>query len=282
MVATLTPTKNGAAAPQNQKLGPCRLSPHDPRLFVDPDYQRDLEPATQRKIQKAGWSEAKAGYILLNLRPSGALAIIDGSNRVGGAKSLDVKSINAQVIQITVKDEAELYVAVNRDRKANTQLQLWKALSNYDKTVQEMNAVLAKHGFKVQAIGNGHNINHLTCPYAVHWIFQRGGLTLLEATLETVKMAWPNNRDARGSTILQGLAHFISTWEGQFSAARLVSVLQKTSVVELVTNSKDRRRSFRWSPYFAISFGVTEAYNRKLTERNKLDVAHYHGLGGDA
>ena len=274
MVATIAPARNGTT--QTQKLGFVRLSVDDPRFFVDKDYQRDIEPTTQRKILRKGWDEAKAGVVLLNLRPSGQLAVVDGSNRLHGARSLSIKSVNTQIIQVPVTEEARLYTDLNQDRKANSALQLWKAMSNFDATVQEMNATLAKHGFKVALASSASHVNNLTCPHALHWIFQKGGIALLDSTMSIIAGAWPNVRDARGSTVIQGLAHFIAF--NRHDGGRLLRVLAKASVTELISGAKDKRSACRWSPYYALSFGVLELYNKKLGENARLSPHRYYGI----
>lgn len=272
-------SKNGAAVKKFHEI-----SVSDPRLFVDPVYQREIKNTNLKRILGKGWNEHKVGILLLSLRPDGRLAVVDGQHRLKAAGSEGVQMLECQIISLPgteqqiQKAEAELYTALNGDRTPNSQCELWKAQSQYDADVIAMNAVLAEFGM---AVKHGRNkkapINLLACPQAIHRINHMGGLGLLRDTMSVITTCWPNDRDARDGKVVQGLAHFLHTNRQTVDSKHVKKALAKVSVVELMQKMSGHQITQQWAPFKALSFAVLEAYNKGLGKTHKLSTEQYLG-----
>lgn len=256
---------------------------NDPALFIDPQYQREPERSTVKRIQRVGWDPGKAGAILVNYRPDGKLAVIDGGNRLTIARMMGVEKIWCNIIQMVpgtpenpVAHEARMHVEMNADRKKNSAVQLWKAESNYDKIVIDANRIIEKHGFHVYSSrSRSCPVNSLACVDAIRKVLDMGGAELIDKVLSLVASAWPTARDARDAPIIRGLGHFIH-FNPEHDPKRLPVVLSKRSPLEFIQEARKLDVTNGWSHYVGVSWAVLVAYNKDIRTKSRLlSAAHY-------
>lgn len=103
---------------------------HKNKLLIDHSYQRELNDGKRIRIaSKFNW--AAFGVMLVSRRKNGDLYVIDGQHRLAAAKSrADIQEVPCAIFDLSehLQDEAFDFLVTNKDRRALTGIESYKAL----------------------------------------------------------------------------------------------------------------------------------------------------------
>jgi hypothetical protein len=178
-------------------------------LFSDPRYQRPLD---QRHIDRmaAEFNPDALGVIYVSDRGNGTIAVMDGFHRVAVMRQLgwDDQKMPALVFTgLSVQEEAEIFTAMNKDRRQPSRIHLFRAqVAAGDKHAVALNEVLVECGVKVIA---GPAPRHLQAVGAVQKVIEIAGADIVRRAVKIATTAWSQHDDALAGPLLSGLALLI-------------------------------------------------------------------------
>lgn len=172
------------------------------KLKIDPTVQGALQSRRVEKIIN-NFREDQVGILIVSRRANGDLVVLDGFHRSTALKRLGVEFVMCQVHEgLTLKEEAEKYLYLNRERKQPRAVDDYKvSLVAGDKKVLSVQNLLTQYGIRV-------DYGAFTSPKTVVNIYEQYGENLLSLTLETYIYAWGKN-NLQGKFIGE-LAKFIN------------------------------------------------------------------------
>ncbi len=99
------------------------------RLVVDEAYQRPLYARNVQAIQRIAEAFCWAKFATVHVAPieGGLFAIVDGQHRTHAAAACGMKSVPCQVIQMTAREQAQAFTAINGVATAVQPLHLYRA-----------------------------------------------------------------------------------------------------------------------------------------------------------
>ncbi|GEM_PF-899157 len=161
-------------------------------IDVDPAYQRELDEA--RVLRMLEWFEWKAfGAIVVAKAEDGRYHVTDGQHRLEAAKrhpAIDV--VPAVIIEAEgTSGEAENFVAINKDRRNVTPLQLyWAELAAGDPEAQTVAQVCERAGVTiVRYPGPGYRVGDTVAISAIRRLVDARGAMRAREVLEIVAKA---------------------------------------------------------------------------------------------
>lgn len=163
---------------------------HVADLDIDPTYQRHV---VQRLVDAiaANYNPLLAGKLVVSRR-NGTSYIVDGQQRWHGARAAGIDKV--AVIGIYGLDrvaEARIFLALNQGRVAVRAIDNFRAAWHGGETYAiEINAVVEQHGGRVQGIRQPTQNSDVEAVEALRWIYSRGGIRGLSATLEVIGKAF--------------------------------------------------------------------------------------------
>lgn len=196
-------------------------------IFLDESYGRLPQKAHVERLV-ANWDRSRVGVIYLSMRADGRFAVLDGNHRVVACRVAegDDGALPARVyLDLSVKDEAELFAAFNKDRKALRPAEIFRArLSAGDKSAREIHAIVQSLGYDISWDGRaGSGIVQSVA--SLEKVYNTYGADMLREVLITLR----NTMGAfRASTVL-GLAAFLVRYRDAMDRARLYAVLESHS-----------------------------------------------------
>lgn len=204
------------------------LAAHE--IFSDPTYQRVLDVPRARKMA-GGWDRRLAGILEVSDRGehnSPRYAVLDGQHRWAAARFLKTPPVLVANVHsgLSVADEAELFEKLNRERRQITTWDRWRARrASADPVVLAIENTVAAAGLtisesKVPAGGS------VSCVSTLEKIAtSRGGINLLDNTLNIVRSAYGRDRTAYEAPVVHGLALILDTFPDTLDLTRLVNIL---------------------------------------------------------
>lgn len=195
-------------------------------LRIDPKYSRAPNASWVKRLA-AGWDDQKAGVIFVSRR-DGDTYVIDGWHRVQAALSIGIKTIRALAFGgLNQPEEAELFAGLNASRPP-TRMQAFKAaLAAEDTDAVTIYSTVRRFGLHIAFEGQPKGNDSIHAISALQQTLSRFGLVILEATLETLRDAWPDKDHERfNGNILKGLAIFI----GEYPSADTTRIKRLLSV----------------------------------------------------
>jgi hypothetical protein len=183
-------------------------------MFVDHSYQRSLaEPQSQTLIRQIAvfWNWELCQPLTIAKRPNGALMIVDGQHRHAAAKLRgDIETLPCIVsTYATAGDEAAAFVALNKNRRALTALDLFKAaLAANDAEAKAVLSAIEDAGLRLASstnlftlkAGAVSNIGGLLRCY------RNCGEPTLRTALATLASSYPGEVLQYAGTIFPGLS----------------------------------------------------------------------------
>lgn len=114
------------------------------QIYTDHNYQRELDERRVQKLVK-GFAWTKFGAISLIENGPEKFAVVDGQHRLEAARRLGFDSVPSSITNAgQFKTEAEIFLALNRDRKNVTPIErYWAGLaaSNIDTMITGAEAI---------------------------------------------------------------------------------------------------------------------------------------------
>lgn len=179
-------------------------------LMLDHSYQRDADRRLVEGIA-AAWDWRLCAPLTVSRRGSPPqFFVIDGQHRLEAAKlRSDIQFLPCIISSFeTVEEEASLFVAVNRKRKAPSALETFKAeLVAGDEKALQIHRLIIEAGLQVAAHGNflGWKPLQISSIQDVRNAIARYGEKVAGAALGDVAAAWPTEVLQFGGRILAGL-----------------------------------------------------------------------------
>lgn len=166
-------------------------------LFIDPAYQRDLDRARVERYAQAGFDQSLFQPLVVSLRADGRIAVIDGSHRHALVVMLgwdDDKRIPCVVMTgLTLVEEAELFVQLQRQRRPLSAYDLFKAdLTSRDPEAVSMQAVLQELGLRA-VNKNSLAPDGLRAVHSARTTLKFNGADTLRWVLQVGLGAWPHD-----------------------------------------------------------------------------------------
>jgi len=172
------------------------------KLVIDGRYQRQVNDHRVGKMVE-NWKPSLVGTLEVSKRPNGTYAVFDGQHRLSAIKALSLKKAPCIVHKgLTVQDEADLFVRLQRDRRTATPVERFKAqVFSGDKFATDISDIITRCGFKV-----GTNPGDLRAVTSAERVARGYGLEVLELTLGTIRDIWFGDDYALDAVIIGGLA----------------------------------------------------------------------------
>ena len=179
-------------------------------LFVDTSYQRPVAHMADRIADRFDW--LKFGALLVSLREDERGAVVDGQQRLTAGHKVGVMTVPCLVVRgLDLAGEAALFVSVQRDRlnvrpahrfRAEVVAQLPDAL--------EIDRALRARGIELtESSGRSAPPQALAAIDAVRKVWARGGIALVEQTLDVIVGAWAQKRGRFKGDLIRGIGRFI-------------------------------------------------------------------------
>lgn len=124
-------------------------------LEVDDRYQRPLDPARVDKIARE-FDDRRFGVLEIS-QHNGKATVFDGQHRLAAAAKLGMKDVPCLVhSNLTPEQEAELFIALQRDRRGISQIDRFKARCFMgDPVAHDIESIVAGSGFQIRRDGSG-------------------------------------------------------------------------------------------------------------------------------
>lgn len=233
-------------------------------IDVDQNYQRPLKNALVEKIlRRFSWS--KFGAVVLSRKGDGRFMVVEGQHRWKAAQlHPDVTEVPAIVVDhVDLKEEAESFLAINRDRMAVTSVeQYWAGLTAGDDDAIAVSKVLQSAGCDVVP-ENGHYRPNLTNSItALRRCLQNYGHGATRRALLIIRAAWPDEPKALRGTLITALARIIRANDKTIVEPDMTAALRPQSIAKLTAHAEAFRKLSGGSAETALAKALVEIYNK--------------------
>lgn len=204
------------------------------RLEVDDSYQRSVETGPSRAlIERIGreWDWRLCVPLMVSRRLDG-LYVIDGQHRLSGArKRQDVPQLPCCIsVYDGPADEAAMFVAANRERRAMNRLDdFHAALAADDVEAGRIKALVEAAGFTVsRTTGSGTwKPGEVAFTSAIRSVHRKHGDGLVAELLHALADAFPDEVLVTGGSLFTGLSRILVTPPPGLDKARLFLALKR-------------------------------------------------------
>lgn len=203
------------------------------QLFIDRDYQRDLDRA--RTITMANnWNWLACGSLVVSLRTNedgkNQYAVLDGQQRLASIIHLKFKEAPCRVyLDLSKEQEAELYELLNRSKKP-TYNDLFKSrLMRSEHIAHHIDIAVQQVGYKLDPERRHHGEQakdshfYIQTMRELERIYKVGGVTLIMDTLRLYKNVWAPEYVQQQQMVLAGMATFLKDYQ----SVRVTELAQK-------------------------------------------------------
>lgn len=217
----------------------------------------------------------QAGTVTLSERAH-VLWAVDGGHRVELAKASGVKTIKAFVIKdLTLQEEAALFVRLQRERRALSAWDLYRAeLAGNEEHTVAMTHAISLAGFRIDQQTKG-DPKVITAIDSMRFVYRMGGAPLIKWVLELITDAmWLNLDRALSGPILKGLAIFLHSEQQRavYDHERTVRILQRAAPTYVLLKAQQISIERRAASVSAtnVAQAILDAYNDRLSVAKKL------------
>ena len=248
------------------------------KIRVDLSYERDPSRDLVDRIH-GDWNIIVAGRILVSdrgARPEdgeveGGLFLVDGQHRVLAAKRLEIKKLDARVIDLSEHPDPGQVEALLRLHAnvglADRSLERFKAqVRSGDEQSIGIQKLLAQFDTEINTVANGDfGIN---CVSKIERIYSVDQGSLLRSTLELMRDVYGEIRGhSAQAPLFHGIAWFIVCHldTGQVNRDRLVEKMKGMTIVQLNARARTHASVMGKSLWFNVYRALVELYNEKLT-----------------
>lgn len=213
-------------------------------INVDPTYQRDEKTKMVKEIMH------NFDYHLVNpvkvvLREDHQYYAFDGQQTTIGLRT---KFGNNYLVPcliyydvLTWADEAALYEGTNVPNAkvpVNTK-ELWKSkLARGDETATKIQRISERYRLVVRSSTSGNVKGQFKALKTLDKLFNSLGEDLFEEMISIIAAAWNGDPDSLSSPMLNGIAIFIKTFDGEYDRGRLIQKLSKKSPLVIIQAGK--------------------------------------------
>jgi hypothetical protein len=200
------------------------VKPND--LLVDYSYQRVPSAHRVSEIAK-NFNKSAIGVVTLSMRDNGDLYVIDGQHRVEAMKKLNKGNddINAIVyFELTVKQEAELFVLMNDNRTKPKRGDLHRASSSAgDYNATQIDEVLQKFNL---VVGDKPGYGVVRAVGTIHKVFDKIGKSNLEKVIKILIDANGNHSSAFQAEYIEAVSVIVTHFKSA-DLAKLTGVINR-------------------------------------------------------
>ncbi len=239
---------------------------HD--LRIDRRYQRDLQTAEINKIA-AAYDLALAGYIVVSRRLNGYLYVIDGQQRVAGARNAGEEEILARVFDdLDIRTEAQYFDLLNNTQPQTAHGRFKAAYAAGDPDVHNIYNIVHSFGASIYDL-DGKGAEAIQAVAALRWIFGQGHVHGLTNTLAIIRRAFDEVSRTTTQTGFLKAVYYALDRHDAIDQARLAKRIQDTGMIGL----KQRAIAFtaRSADATGYYWALLDAYNHKLGEQKRLN-----------
>lgn len=246
-----------------------KVKPND--LLVDKSYQRDIADKKVNAIMR-NYNPKAIGVITLSIRQNGSLYIIDGSHRVEALKKMNLGEFDVNSIvyfDLSVKDEAELFVLLNDNRTKPKRSDLHKAATTSgDKFSVDIDAMLSRNGL---VVGNTPADGVVRAIGTLHKVGAKIGIEKLEIAVQILKDAYGIHSSSFQSELLTAVSMILVRCKN-VDNMRLSDVLKQLGnpsfIISKVANSSIGKTPLIKNQTLALM--IVDTYNSRL-RTNRVD-----------
>ena len=219
------------AAPKG--MPPSIENRHPSELRIDDSYQRSIDTGPSRSLIKAiaeNWDWRMCMPLVVSKRDDGSLYVIDGQHRLAGALMRgDIPFLPCCVaVYGGVADEAAMFVAMNRSRRAMNRLDDFHAAqAGGDKESLQIAALIEGVGFTVSRKTGSHSWvpGEVAFTSAIAKFLRKHGEAVVRKALQMMADAFPDERLNAGSSVFAGLCKILVAPPEDFAEDRLFKAL---------------------------------------------------------
>jgi len=233
-------------------------------MFADLSYQREADMTRVRAIA-AHWDVRLVGVLEVSDRGDGVTpryAVIDGHHRMCGAQLLDITPPLVATVHtgLTVKQEAELFDRLNRERRRLTTWDHWRARTIAgDPTVRAIQKAVAQLDL---VIGDAPKPGFVRCTSTLEKLHALGGTRLVGDVLRLLKEAWGNDVTSFDAPIVHGVGLVLHYLREAVDVGRLADALVQVEPRLVKTSALARRDTMTGSAAKLVAVVVMDLYNR--------------------
>jgi hypothetical protein len=269
-IATLEQRKaNLIATAQPQTTKPAKVKPplgsmptiewvQLDRLCVDDSYQRSVETGPSRALIKrigVQWDWRLCAPLMVSRRADG-LYVIDGQHRLEGARlRSDVPQLPCCILSYSgPADEAAMFVAVNRERRAMNRLDdFHAALAAGDEEATEVRRIVETAGLTVARTTGSQTWRpgEVAFTAAIRAVLRKHGAAHVFDILEAIAIAFPDQVLVTGGALFSGLSRILISPPAGLDKERLFLSLKRfdargwASMIEGLAGGTDRSSAMR-------------------------------------
>lgn len=246
-----------------------KVKPND--LLIDRSYQRETVDAKVNSIIR-NFNAKAIGVVTLSIRENGDLYIIDGAHRVEAMKRMNMGSFDLNAIvyfNLTVKDEAELFVLLNDNRTKPKRSDLHKAAAaSGDVDAIEIENLLRNLNL---SIGNKPGDGIVRAIGTVHKVHARIGKNNLEKVLTILSDAYGQNSSGYQADLLKAVAMILvkcNNVDGKRLAKTMAGLGDPNYIVSKAGSAS--ANSVPFAKVMTIALMIVDSYNSRL-RANRID-----------
>lgn len=232
-------------------------------IDVDRNYQREIKPhLVKRILAKFEWR--KFGAVVLSRQSDGRYLAVEGQHRCKAATlHPDITHVPAVIVaHAGTAEEADSFLAINRDRMAVTSVeQYWAALTAGDPRTLAISEVLKSAGCDVVPVQGHHRPNLTNAIGAIGRCQQRYGDAATRRALLVIRSAWPREARALRGTIITALARLFRN-NRDLHDENMVAVLRGQSAATLTASAESFRKLSGGAADVAIGKTLVELHNK--------------------
>ena len=252
----------------SQKLT-SKVKPND--LLVDYSYQRETLDTKVNAIIR-NFNAKAIGVVILSIRDNGDLYIIDGAHRIEAMKRMNMGNLDVNAIvyfNLSLKDEADLFVLLNNNRTKpkRSALQKAAAMAGHENAV-ELNGVLEKLGL---TFGDKPGDRIVRAIAMANKVFNRLGKESLENSLIVLMEGFGSHSSSFSAELIEAISMILAKYPNA-DKKRLAKVLREMGdaqyVVAKAKNAVGNATFFVKIVTLALS--IVDVYNKSLRS-NRLD-----------
>ena len=239
-------------------------------LLIDYSYQRNPNPAKVAKIAK-NFNYDALGVIIVSIRESGEMFILDGGHRIAAMNLLgkNAENVNALVyFDLTIEQEAKLFVSLNEERTKPKKIDLHIASStsgNSDSIA--IDNVLSANGLQ---LGDKPGYGIIRAVGTVQKIHEKIGSEKFGAVLRVLIEANSNHSKHLCAEYLSATATIMMQYKVDFNKLSVAINKLGDPVVAIAKANGLATSSNAFAKTQSLCSMIIDNYNYKLT-KNRLD-----------
>ena len=233
-------------------------------LFVDAKVQRGIAKTSLNKKIKEFDINA-VGVLIVSQRKDGNYYILDGQHRWFAAKENNIEKLDCEVhINLTEKEEAELFLKYNQDRVST------KSIDHFNIEVKAGVEISVDIYNILNEIGLNVSRRGIQSPKALKQVYKCYGEEILRKTLIFINEVW--GIEGMKAPCIIGAANFIKLGGPFIEIEKFIKTLKKgkTKVFETIKLTADKFKvAQHYSSAEAYCQTLIGLYNKMVKDRTK-------------